>query len=111
MLGKSALLCGVCSVASAQPVAMGTVNSGLPPERFRGNAAALVYFTDRTGVEQLCGTAEPPNIMIACKRSFAGDGVIVIMPNPCLIGEAEFFAKIMCHEMGHVQGWGGNHEQ
>lgn len=111
MIGKTALILGALSAASAQPIALGTVNSGMPPERFRGNAASVVVFTDRAGIEAICGKSEPPNIMLACRRAFPNGTPLVVMPNPCLLGESEFFAKIMCHEMGHVNGWTGNHEE
>jgi hypothetical protein len=94
---------------SATPVAP-TMNSGLPPERFRANSAAFIIFTDRAGIEAACGKAQPGYVIIACKREIDGTPVI-IMPNACPMGQTEIYARILCHESGHVQGWSGAHEE
>jgi hypothetical protein len=88
----------------------GTVNSDMPPIRFQGNNTAVVHFTDQDGIHKYCGKPEPGFVMIACRRQ-THDGVdVVFMPNPCPIGDREFYAKIACHEMAHVNGWTGDHE-
>jgi hypothetical protein len=105
-----AKLCAAALLAVASPVASGKVNSGMPPERFRGNGAAIVLFTDRAGIDAYCGVAEPPNIILACRRELTNGASVLIMPNPCILGESEFYAKLMCHEKGHALGWSGDHE-
>ena len=121
VLFKALALAGVVPLlASASPepkltppapaVTHGTVNDGLPPERFRANGMALVVFTDRAGIDAACGVAQPPIRIIACTRRLSNGAPVVFMPNACELGATEFYAKIMCHEAGHVQGWSGNHE-
>lgn len=88
--------------------AHGPIYSGMPPERFQGDGAAVVVFL--SDVEQLCGPAEPGFKKLAC--AFKGkDGVpVLVLPSPCPLGEVESFARLTCHELGHRNGWGGNHE-
>jgi hypothetical protein len=88
----------------------GTMNDGMPPVRFQGSTAAVVIFTDRAGIDSACGIAPPGYRIIACTRTMNATPV-VFMPNACPFGDSEFYARIMCHEAGHVQGWTGMHEQ
>jgi hypothetical protein len=95
----------------AFPLASATnpkINNGMPPERFRGDVATVVIFTDRAGIGRLCGIAQPPYTIIACAGRIDGTPVIV-MPNPCPLGDSEIYAKVMCHEMAHINGWPATH--
>ena len=92
------------------PIATGLVNAEMPPERFRGNSVAVVVFTDRAGIEEMCGKAEPGSVIIACHQKTKNGTSVIAMPNPCILGDTEFYAKIQCHENGHGQGWGREHE-
>jgi hypothetical protein len=88
----------------------GTVNSDMPPIRFQGNNISVVHFTDQDGIHKYCGKPEKGYTMVACRRQ-TNEGVSVLfMPNPCPTGGLEWYAKIACHELGHVNGWSGNHE-
>jgi hypothetical protein len=89
----------------------GTVNSDLPPVRFQGNNLSIVVFTDQDGIHENCGKPEKGFVMIACRRQLQDSGAnVLFMPNPCPMGGREFYAKIACHELGHVNGWTGDHE-
>lgn len=103
---------GALALALSSPASQlnGTMNAGLPPVRFQNNAVAIVVFTDRIGIDAECGVAPPPYTVIACTKAI-GDTPVVFMPNACPAGATEYFARIMCHEMGHVQGWSGEHEE
>jgi hypothetical protein len=110
MLKALAMAGASISLASAAPM-NGTMNSGMPPLRYQGNGAAVVIFTDRAGIDEACGVAPEGFRIIACTKH-TSDGVgVIFMPNPAPYGETEFFARIMSHELGHVNGWSGNHEQ
>jgi hypothetical protein len=94
----------------AAQVAQGTINSDMPPARFQGDVGVAVYFTDQSGIEKYCGKASPGHIIIACHRKHINGTSVLFMPNPCLTGGLEQYAKIMCHEIGHANGWSGDHE-
>lgn len=94
--------------AAPAPLAHGPVYSGMPPERFQGDGVAVVIFT--SDVAAFCGQSEPGTRRVACATK-SEDGVpIMVLPNPCPIGDVEVFARLACHEGGHAQGWTGNHE-
>ena len=103
-------LISAAPVATASP-RLATANNGLPPERFRGNTSAVVIFTDKAGVGEICGTVPPPQQIIACAFRTKTGTPVIVMPNACKIGEVELYARIMCHEAGHIQGWTGDHEE
>ncbi len=75
----------------------------VPPARFQSyNVTVRTQFLARSGVDKMCGTKR-----VACTTM---DRKLVIMPSPCIYADKEYYAKILCHELGHVNGWGGNHE-
>ena len=82
-------------------------STSAPPLRFQGDSLAMVYFT--SDVEAVCGPSDPGTKIIACTQPLKKGGHLVTLPNPCLWADSEFFARIACHEAGHVLGWPGNH--
>jgi hypothetical protein len=92
---------------SAEQPAHGPIYSGMPPERFQGDFAAVVVFT--SNVEAFCGDPGPGLTIHGCAGMRDGVPTIIIY-SPCASGPTERFARIACHEGAHLQGWGGNHE-
>lgn len=76
-----------------------------PPQEYQKSTAARVIFTDPSGIGKMCGVAkEAGQLILACQGEIKGMPVIVL-PNPCLWPEPEFYAAVVCHELGHVNGW------
>ena len=92
---------------------------GLPPPEFRGEWTGTVRFVD--DVKAFCG-----------ENAYACAGKVITMPNPCtpdqlaevgwssrsgslvMLSEGskwytEEYRTTMCHEIGHANGWPGNH--
>lgn len=109
MIGKLLLALALVSAPVAAPVpqwANGVINSEWPPARYDGEAAAVVVF--KNDVATVCGVAPPGFEILACASQERG---IIVMPNPCdAIFRDEMFAKIMCHEKGHILGWNATHD-
>ena len=106
---------GVALIATSGPtftrdVRSGTVNADMPPERFRGNSVSVMVFTDGKGIAENCGEATPGFVIIACHRETKNGVSVIFMPNPCPVGDLERYAKILCHENAHNQGWSAEHE-
>jgi hypothetical protein len=78
-----------------------------PPERFQEDGASIVLFVD--DVSKVCGTP-PKGRIIACVRKAENGTPIMVLPNPCLV-KTEVYSHIVCHELGHINGWGGRHEE
>ena len=99
------LLAALASTASAERQQF----AGMPPERYQGDGVAVVLFV--SDVREYCNTNTPAGyVLIACAKKI--DGVpVIVMPNPCPIGDIDFYARVACHELGHVNGWPGRHPE
>lgn len=102
------MLRGIAALSVLFPTAAGTINDGLPPERFMADNYATVVFTNR--IEGFCGKLPAPAQIIACRRRTVEGQDVLFLPNPCGLGNVEFYARIACHELGHVNGWSADHE-
>lgn len=76
-------------------------SDGMPPKRFQGNVRVVIATVDN--LNDVCGQPPPGKFWFGCTR-----GVTVFMPNPCPYGQQEY-ARILCHEFGHIQGWPATH--
>lgn len=84
-------------------------SSAMPPIRYRGESAAITLFV--YDVSGYCGEAPEGFTTLGCRRRLKTGEPVIILPHPCPAAEAgEFYALIACHEVGHVNGWGANHE-
>lgn len=84
VIGAFAAAFALISAAPVSPAIsprLATANNGLPPERFRGNTSAVVIFTDRAGVGEICGTVPPPQQIIACAFKTKTGTPVIVMPN------------------------------
>lgn len=83
-------------------------DSDLPPARFQGNATATVQFDTDSGVsarcEQSLGPANPGHHWGGCHLTSG----VIIFPNPCLYTDQPYAGRL-CHELGHWNGWPGDH--
>jgi hypothetical protein len=86
-----------------------TADDGPPPARFRGDAEVTVRFvTDvaaacrKAGLKDM-GAAYPVN---GCTITQKGEVPIIIERNPCKAGGLR---SSLCHEIGHANGWPGDH--
>lgn len=79
----------------------------IPPERYQGNTIAVVIFTDREGIANLCGAGNGKTRPLACTAVRNGVAVMAV-PNPCLNPD-NLYAAVLCHEKGHAAGWPGTH--
>jgi hypothetical protein len=93
------LLIGGQARAAALGPAVALYSSEDPPARFRANTRARIRFMDEAAIGRACGDEG--------FGSCASIGPLrrpwLVMPNPC--GIPESYAKRLCHELGHVNGW------
>lgn len=79
-----------------------------PPERFRGDTGAVVWFLSPAEVDLRCGDITGRQLgdtFYACTH-----GVDITLPNPCGAQFAgERFARLACHELGHENLWPATH--
>lgn len=74
-----------------------------PPGRFRQSRPALVEFVGPEIVSQRCGQLGAQVLANACS-----DFQRIVIGNPCEYPGA--YAAMMCHELGHLNGWAANHQ-
>ena len=85
---------------------------GPPPIRFVREGLVPVLFVAPARLAEACAVKIPPGIVLmACARTTKDGLRVVIMPHPAAFMGSDPYAQIMAHELGHVAGWSGNHEQ
>lgn len=84
---------------SVQPPApaIALYSNAVPPARFRKDASFSITIMPAAAIGRACGDAA----FIACSEI---GGQHVIISNPCLF-QGEEYARQLCHELGHVNGW------
>ena len=88
------------------------ISTDVPPARFQGEAVAVTVIATRATIDARCGEPPAPDTrIIACHYALKDGTHIVILPEACPYAAREFYARIVCHEFGHVKGWSRWHEQ
>ena len=88
------------SADAARGIPVTEVYAGPPPQRYMiGGRQAVVSFDTL----DVCGTPPEGKVFIGCRR-----GNLLHVPNPCNF-QNEQFARTMCHEMAHLNGWSRKH--
>jgi hypothetical protein len=101
-----------CSAPVAVPPSVTTPNStyysdSLPPARFRGDNSIKVRFSDQAGVDAVCGKAPCNMVTLACTSVRRPQ--LMTLPNPCRYPTSDGYAQLVCHELGHLNGWPATH--
>ena len=76
-----------------------------PPVQYQGNPPpAMILFADAATVDAACreigGLQGMPGRILACTNT---KGRTMLMPNPCAYGDG--YARLLCHEISHINGW------
>jgi hypothetical protein len=99
------LLAAAAAAAAASHPSYYTNQS--PPQRFQRDTTVQLQITGQDGIDRACHKAfgaPPPGMKTdACEI----DGR-VIAPNPCSF-PADPYARLLCHEIGHANGWPASH--
>lgn len=93
------------ALSQEAPMTTSMVDSGWPPMEHRGERGASVFYLD--DVTKMCGPpSQPDTRVLGCEK-----GGVLVLPNPCTHPEyaGEKFSRLTCHEIGHANGWPGDH--
>lgn len=95
--------------AAAAVATTNLMDDGYPPARYQHDGtASLTMFVGQKTVNTVCGEAPRGWRTMAC--AFPDTDRKMVLPNPCSAEFAgESFARLACHELGHLNGWPGNH--
>lgn len=109
MTRKIGLLSLIALAASCgQPAAEGEVASGRPPKRFQGDVTVTVRYVDDIGAAcKAAGLKQLPDTITQGCSVLGGGKREMLLANPCK--QSGRAAISTCHEIGHINGWPGNH--
>jgi hypothetical protein len=83
----------------------GSLDEIAPPDRFQSDNYAVALFGGPAAITALCGGVRADGrVPLACTSDHT-----MALPNPCVFAHADFYAAIVCHELGHANGWPQNH--
>jgi hypothetical protein len=94
LLGASITACA--TMQSIDPVQT-------PPARFQSDTTASVEFMAAERIMPRCLERGAMILANAC-----ADQKLITITNPCAY-QGESYARRLCHEMGHVNGWDAGH--
>ena len=97
------------AAALAMPPKPTPFSNGRPPARSQANATVTLQLADQAGIDAICHAAfgKPPANM---KTDGCQLGDRIVLPNPCEFAETDRYAAMLCHELGHANGWTSLHE-
>lgn len=98
----------VAAVAAALLLAApASADVGFPPSQYQSDGGAVTLYVSQTSLYRLCGVKPAEGMRLyGCVRR---DRMMVLL-NPCGPEfSSEVYARIACHELGHTNGWPGNH--
>ena len=75
-----------------------------PPARFQSDTTASVEFLAAERIMPRCVERGAAVLANAC-----ADRELITITNPCAY-QGESYAKRLCHEMGHINGWDAGHK-
>ncbi len=75
-----------------------------PPARFQSDTTATVEFLAAERIIPRCIERGAKMLANAC-----ADTKLITITNPCAY-QGESYAKRLCHEMGHINGWNAAHQ-
>lgn len=104
-----AVLAGAAAATTIAAAAGSTpFSDGRPPERFQSDRTLVIEMRDQAGISGQCQAlfGKPPQGM---KTNACYTGDKLIMPNPCSFPPTDTYAHMLCHELGHANGWPSTH--
>ena len=79
-----------------------------PPVGFQQNRTVTVEFASQTHINTVCHAlfGAPP---VGMKTNACATGQRLVLPNPCAYARTDRYAALLCHELGHANGWPPTH--
>lgn len=90
---------------------LSAISNATPPVKFQGNTYAVIVTVDDPNTKDTCGVAPEGYHFMACEFKDDKSGMpIILIPNPCKYDAIDPYAHLLCHELGHVNGWNYTHD-
>lgn len=85
----------------------------IPSATYQGdNITGVIFNGGPDEVDSFCKTVlnyKEPNVqLVGCEMRMKKGGTIIVVENPCRYPD-DRYARHVCHELGHVNGWPADH--
>ena len=101
---SSMLLAGCNSLQAIEPVIS-------PPGVYQQNNTVAVEFVHPTMVGFRCAERGAKFLgMPGINSGACADLTLITMPNPCYTVTSGWYARVLCHELAHTNGWSHSHK-
>ncbi|MEM9422698.1 MAG: hypothetical protein AAF986_09370 [Pseudomonadota bacterium] len=95
---------GCANLAAVEPIMY-------PPKELRTDTVGTVEFVHPAKVNLRCAERGATFLGLPSFNSGAcADTEVMTIPNPCYVINGGWYARLLCHEMAHLNGWPSNHE-
>lgn len=95
---------GCANMAAIEPIKA-------PPKEMRFDTSVEVEFVHPAKVGVRCANRGASYFGLPSINAGAcSDTVLMTVPNPCYVIGGGWYASLLCHELGHANGWQVNHE-
>lgn len=84
-------------------------NTGSPPTRFMKDTHFRMYFESPEKINRDEGEHGHPYCDSTVFAYTDPSTRTMHLPNPCRYPQTDAYARLACHEMGHMDGWPGYH--
>lgn len=84
-------------------------NTGSPPKRFQKDVKVMVYFQNPNIINRGGGYHNRPFCGSTVFAYSDPDSKTMNLPNPCDYPQTDAYARLICHELGHINGWPAYH--
>lgn len=98
----------MAAAAVATATAPSLYSDARPPVRFQSDATVSLQLSNQAGIDRACHPlfGPPPAGMKTDACEVAGR---IVAPNPCAYPDTDAYAHLLCHELGHANGWPRTH--
>jgi hypothetical protein len=79
-----------------------------PPLRFQHPTLVRLQTANQPVIDRLCASRFGP-APAGMRTNACQIGGMVVAPDPCSFPETDTYAQILCHEIGHANGWPATH--
>jgi hypothetical protein len=79
-----------------------------PPAVFQKDATVTLQLSSQARIDASCQAmfGKPPS---GFRTNACASGHRLVMPNPCSYPDSDAYAHLLCHELGHANGWPPTH--
>lgn len=104
------MLNAALSIAFLMTATIGEHRTQIPPRQYHGEWRGEVRFLTPENVHKVCG-GDLHGTITGCVGKDQQGRTVMVLPLPCQEYRRKGgpYAALVCHELGHANGWPGDH--